>query len=631
MAPKLTIGMATYDDFDGVYFTVQALRLYHRELTKDIEFVIVDNHPGHPPGKACEGFLKNWGGNNAGQRYIPLERPVGTSVSRNTIFEVALAPWVMCVDCHILLEPGALARTMKFIDGNDQQDLFTGPLIYDNLSNITTHFNDEWRGEMWGTWGQAWECCEGGIRFSCISTKAPDGEQCTQIALGPGRIPLTSCHKCGKVLPRVKWPNHEAPHHKAGYTRLGMDANGPIFEIPGQGLGLFMARKDAWLGFNPHARGFGGEEMYIHEKYRQHGRATYCLPWLKWMHRFGRPGGVPYTISRYSKVRNYVLEHQELGLPLDEVFNHFVAAGHMTKKTWDYILENPIQNVTNPEQGGCNNCPGDDAVVVADITSVDAAYSKILAMPRDLDHHMPKLLELAKYCTHVTEFSKRRESTVALLAAEPERLVSYQMDNDALLSHLAGVVGDDVNWQMRVEDSVEVDEIEETDMVFIDSTSHTFARLSSELAKFAPRTKRFIAIHDTKLYAEKGEDGGPGLLAALRAHMRANPEWSVFYHTDKQYGLTVISRHPDDQPKLPSVWKMAGNLASALTDHVVRGKGWSSKEELEARLEICSLCTHRTEDRCSVCGCFLVKKASMRAQPCPLGKWPQLDVDGGVV
>jgi len=25
--PRLTIGMATYNDFDGVYFTLQALRL----------------------------------------------------------------------------------------------------------------------------------------------------------------------------------------------------------------------------------------------------------------------------------------------------------------------------------------------------------------------------------------------------------------------------------------------------------------------------------------------------------------------------------------------------------------------------------------------------------------------------
>ena len=30
--PDLTIGMATYDDFDGVYFTIQSLRLHHAEV-----------------------------------------------------------------------------------------------------------------------------------------------------------------------------------------------------------------------------------------------------------------------------------------------------------------------------------------------------------------------------------------------------------------------------------------------------------------------------------------------------------------------------------------------------------------------------------------------------------------------
>ncbi len=29
MSKLLTIGMSVYDDFDGVYFTMQALRMYH--------------------------------------------------------------------------------------------------------------------------------------------------------------------------------------------------------------------------------------------------------------------------------------------------------------------------------------------------------------------------------------------------------------------------------------------------------------------------------------------------------------------------------------------------------------------------------------------------------------------------
>jgi hypothetical protein len=35
---KLCIGMATYDDYDGVYFSLQAIRLYHPEVLDDIEY-----------------------------------------------------------------------------------------------------------------------------------------------------------------------------------------------------------------------------------------------------------------------------------------------------------------------------------------------------------------------------------------------------------------------------------------------------------------------------------------------------------------------------------------------------------------------------------------------------------------
>ncbi len=38
----LTIGMATYKDFDGVYFTLQALRLY--QDVRDTEFLVIDNY-----------------------------------------------------------------------------------------------------------------------------------------------------------------------------------------------------------------------------------------------------------------------------------------------------------------------------------------------------------------------------------------------------------------------------------------------------------------------------------------------------------------------------------------------------------------------------------------------------------
>jgi hypothetical protein len=58
---KLTIGMSVYDDFDGVYFTIQALRLYHlKHLDIDTEFIVIDNNPNSPSGAETKIFVENW-------------------------------------------------------------------------------------------------------------------------------------------------------------------------------------------------------------------------------------------------------------------------------------------------------------------------------------------------------------------------------------------------------------------------------------------------------------------------------------------------------------------------------------------------------------------------------------------
>ena len=72
-----------------------------------------------------------------------------------------------------------------------------------------------------------------------------------------------------------------------------------------QGLGLFACRREAWPGFNPRFRGFGGEEGYLHEKVRRNGGRVLCLPALGWTHRFARPLGPPYRPTWEDRVRNY--------------------------------------------------------------------------------------------------------------------------------------------------------------------------------------------------------------------------------------------------------------------------------------------------------------------------------------
>ena len=60
--PALTIGMAHFDDFHGLYFSVQALRVYHAAHRPEIELVVVDNSPTSPHGKMVKSFLEGGGG-----------------------------------------------------------------------------------------------------------------------------------------------------------------------------------------------------------------------------------------------------------------------------------------------------------------------------------------------------------------------------------------------------------------------------------------------------------------------------------------------------------------------------------------------------------------------------------------
>lgn len=264
---KLTIGMATHDDFDGVYFTLQSMRLFHSEVMKDVEFVIVDNNPEGVHGKTINGFV-HWVQEPI--QYVPFSE-YKSCVLKGKVFEHAKTPYVMVVDCHVMLNPGSIKKLIDFFDsGKDEGNLLQGPLLYDDMKTVSTHFDLNWRGQMWGTWGT---------------------------------------------------------------DQRGVDPNAEHFEIPAQGMGCFACRKDSWLGFNPKFRGFGGEEGYIHEKYRKAGKKTFCLPFLRWVHRFGRPNGVTYPLLLEWKVKNYFIGFDELGLDTAPIYDHFLTETKQTRET----------------------------------------------------------------------------------------------------------------------------------------------------------------------------------------------------------------------------------------------------------------------------------------------------------
>lgn len=235
--------------------------MFHKEILDDIEFVIIDNHPDSKHGEAIRKLVK-W--IQEPVQYLPYTNHQSTTV-KNKVFDLAETPYVLCVDSHVMIEPGALKRLIDFYDKNlDKGNLLHGPLIYDDTKNISTHFDfKEWSGYMWGRWGT---------------------------------------------------------------DDRGSDPDNEPFEIPGNGCGLFSCRKKNWLAFNRNFRGFGGEEGYIHEKYRQHGYKVLCLPFLRWLHRFDRPNGIHYPNNLKERFRNYMIGFDELGISTKDLKEHFKNA-----------------------------------------------------------------------------------------------------------------------------------------------------------------------------------------------------------------------------------------------------------------------------------------------------------------
>jgi hypothetical protein len=88
--PVITVGCAVHNDFQGVYFTIQALQLYHPEVLGEIEILVVDNDPAGQEGKWTKDFVANWVAANAGKKghpakvtYIGAPEVEGTSAPRD--------------------------------------------------------------------------------------------------------------------------------------------------------------------------------------------------------------------------------------------------------------------------------------------------------------------------------------------------------------------------------------------------------------------------------------------------------------------------------------------------------------------------------------------------------------------
>lgn len=549
--PKLTIAMATYDDFDGCYFSTQALKLYHADMLDQIEILVIDNNPKGKHGNAVKGLLSEWS-TPSKRKYVAFDKNHGTSQSRNMVFSEASGEYVLCMDSHVLLWPNSIKRLLEYYDANpDTQDMISGPIVYDNLHSYATHFDPVWRSEMWGIWSTAWKDNTG--RLFCIRDFKSKGVQlCGFHDLMTGEK-LDTLN--GKPAPAIGFSAHQTALKKLGFIQMGEEVDDEPFEVPSQGLGMFSCKKSAWLGFNEHFRGFGGEECYIHEKFRQAGHKTMCLPFLRWNHRFNRPDGIKYPLDRHSKIRNYVLGHQELGLDLAPVYEHFVSGKKYSKFEWDKLVADPVGMVTTSAKAVVNDtglCQPPREVM-----SLEDLYNWAETTPRDLNEHFDTLREYAERCDIIMEFTSQRESSICLLSSQPKHMTSYQTEADEFIVKLQEILpnqGFPVTWVCNVPNEPKYAEvlldqasITKTEFLYLDAFQNK-EKFLQKIEIFAPKVDKYIAIQGTVKYGATGIDGGEGLTEGIKEFILKNPEWFVAHYSIKQMGLVMLSRVQSERP-----------------------------------------------------------------------------------
>lgn len=260
---RYTFGIATRDD-RMVWMTVHSALEHHRFLRDDCEVLVVDNSPrGSVLASELERHLRNV---KVDVRLVRQPGDESSCLWKQRLFEEARGDVVSSCDSHVMFEQGGLLAALEWCESHPT-DLVMGPC----LSGVDT---------VHGTNQVIYES-EGYPQPK--DSEVRHGVVCRGGAIG-----------CWVKDPR------------------GLDRDGEPYEIMQQGTGFFMMRRDAWPGFHPKMRGFGGNETYLMEKVRSRGGRVWCHPRARWLHCFLRERA-PYKVRFEDRIRNYLVGFAELG------------------------------------------------------------------------------------------------------------------------------------------------------------------------------------------------------------------------------------------------------------------------------------------------------------------------------
>lgn len=171
--------------------------------------------------------------------------------------------------------------------------------------------------------------------------------------------------------------------------------------------------------------------------------------------------------------------------------------------------------------------------------------NKLANSTTDMNEHVYTLIKYASQCDHITEMGVRGIfSTWIFIASKPKKLISYDLHHPMKWGGNIEEVYSlakkhDIDFQFHEAD-VRYLEIENTDLLFID-TLHTYEQLKIELKLHAPKTKKYIILHDTTLFEKVGENNDKGLWFAIEEFLIENPQWQILERFTNNNGLTILN------------------------------------------------------------------------------------------
>jgi len=164
-------------------------------------------------------------------------------------------------------------------------------------------------------------------------------------------------------------------------------------------------------------------------------------------------------------------------------------------------------------------------------------FRQLMAAGLDISEHLGLLKGLAcdPGVKTIVELGFREGVSATALCASGKPVTSYDVAD--CRKHAKRLKALAPNFTFIRANSLEVT-IPDCELLFID-TLHTFAQLLAELRRHSGKVGKWIVIHDTKTFGEKGQDGKmPGLFGAIWAMMA----WPVHLHLTNNNGLTILRR-----------------------------------------------------------------------------------------